>query len=128
MNAVFRGIPGAALISTLFLLLSLFAAPAPDLAWRELDSAWIAMGALAGVLALASVPSPPALAVRLLQLVLLCTALNAVLGLVHAEPIRGSAQLGFWLLVVSLAFAVWHVMQRFTTGEPKNTLALVLYR
>ncbi|MBT6348000.1 MAG: ABC transporter permease, partial [Proteobacteria bacterium] len=116
------------LISTLFLLLSLFAAPAPDLAWRELDSAWIAMGALAGVLALASVPSPPALAVRLLQLVLLCTALNAVLGLVHAEPIRGSAQLGFWLLVVSLAFAVWHVMQRFTTGEPKNTLALVLYR
>ena len=56
MNAVFRGIPGAALISTLFLLLSLFAAPAPDLAWRELDSAWIAMGALAGVLALASVP------------------------------------------------------------------------
>ena len=128
MNAVFRGIPGAALISILLLLLSLLAAPAPELAWRELDNVWIAMGALAGVLALALIPSPPALAVRLLQLGLLCTALNAVLGLVHAEPIRGSAQLGFWLLVVSLAFAVWHVMQRFTTGEPKNTLALVLYR
>ncbi len=128
MSAGFRGIPAAVLISTLFLLLSLFSAPAPDAIWRELGSVWIAMGALAGVLALAWVPSPAALVVRLLQLILLGVALNAVLELVHAEPIRGSAQSGFWLLVISLAFAVWHVMQRFTKGEPKNALALALYR
>ena len=91
MSAGFRGIPAAVLISTLFLLLSLFSAPAPDAIWRELGSVWIAMGALVGVLALAWVPSPAALVVRLLQLVLLGVALNAVLELVHAEPIRGSA-------------------------------------
>ncbi len=128
MNTGFRRIPGAVLLSTLFLLLSLFAAPAPDLAWRELGGVWIAMGALAGLLLLAAVRLPAALVTRLLQLVLLFTALNGVLGLVHADPIRGSAQLGFWLLVISLAFAVWHVMQRFTTGDPKNALALALYR
>jgi NitT/TauT family transport system permease protein len=36
--------------------------------------------------------------------------------------------LGFWLLVISLAFAVWHVMQRFATSEPKGALGLALYR
>ena len=128
MNTGFRRIPGAALISTLFLVLSLFAAPAPDLAWREVGGAWVAVGALAGLLVLAAVRLPAAFVTRLLQLVLLFTALNAVLGLVHTDPIRGSAQLGFWLLVISLAFAVWHVMQRFTTGDPKNALALALYR
>ncbi|HCK77102.1 MAG TPA: nitrate ABC transporter [Gammaproteobacteria bacterium] len=86
------------------------------------------MGALAGVLALAGVRWPGAHMTRLVQLVLLCTALNAVLGMVHVDPIRGSAQLGFWLLVTSLGFAVWHVMQRFTTGAPRNTLVLALYR
>ncbi len=128
MNASFRDIPGAVLISTLFLLLSLFAAPVADLAWRELGNVWTAMGALAGVLALAGVRWPGAHMTRLVQLVLLCTALNAVLGMVHVDPIRGSAQLGFWLLVTSLGFAVWHVMQRFTTGAPRNTLVLALYR
>ena len=128
MSTTFGGVPGAVRASAALLVVSFFFAPAPDLAWRELGGVWIAMGALAGLLVLGSFRSPAALWVHLLQLMLLCVALHSVLGLVHADLIRGSAQLGFWLLVTSLAFAVWHVMQRFAMSEPKGALGLGLYR
>ena len=128
MKAGFRNVPGAVLISTLFLLLSLIAAPAPDLVWRELAGAWPGIGALAGVLMFSVVPASTHAVSRLLQLALLLAALYGIVGLVHSSPMSGSAGAGFWLLVVALGFAVWHVMQRFTTSEPKGSLSLALYR
>jgi len=128
VKAGFRNVPGAVLISTLFLLLSLIAAPAPDLAWRELAGAWPGIGALAGVLMFSVVPASTHAVSRLLQLALLLAALYGIVGLVHSSSMSGSAGAGFWLLVVALGFAVWHVMQRFTTSEPKGSLSLALYR
>jgi len=128
VKAGFRNIPGAVLISTGFLLLSLLAAPAPDLAWRELAGAWPGIGALAGVLMLSVVPASTHAVSRLLQLALLLAALYGIVGLVHSPSMSGSADAGFWLLVVALGFAVWHVMQRFTTSEPKGSLSLALFR
>ncbi|MCH1521424.1 MAG: hypothetical protein L7T80_01175, partial [Arenicellales bacterium] len=99
MSTAFGGVSGAVRVSALLLVLSFFFAPAPDLAWRELGGVWIAMGTLAGLLVLGSIRLPAALWVHLLQFILLCVALHGVLGLVHADLLRGSAQLGFWLLV-----------------------------
>ena len=59
---------------------------------------------------------------------LLLAALYGIVGLAHSSSMSGSAGAGFWLLVVALGFAVWHVMQRFTTSEPKGSLSLALYR
>ncbi|MDP6398665.1 MAG: ABC transporter permease [Arenicellales bacterium] len=128
MNASFRNIPGAVLVGTVFLVLALLVAPAADLGWGELAGAWPGIGALAGVLILSLVPASTHAVSRLLQLALLLAALYGVVGLVDSSAISGSAGAGFWLLVVALGFAVWHVMQRFTTGEPKGPLSLALYR
>ena len=59
---------------------------------------------------------------------LLGSALLGALSLVHLEPISGSAKMGFWLLVISLGFVVWHVMQRFSQAKPKAAWLQMMFR
>ena len=128
MNVGSRKVPGSVLAGGLFLLLAFFGSPAPEVKWIDLAGVWLTAGALAGVLVLSLLGSTSSLWSRAAQLALLGSALLGALSLVHLEPISGSAKMGFWLLVISLGFAVWHVMQRFSQAKPKAVWLQMMFR
>ena len=128
MNVGARQIPGSVLVGALLLVGAFFGAPAPEVKWDDLAGIWVTAGSLAGVLVLSIFGSRPSLWSRASQLALLGTALLGTLDLVHQESVSGSAQAGFWLLAISLGFAVWHVMQRFSQGKPKQAWLQMTYR
>jgi hypothetical protein len=128
VNVGSRKVSGSVLAGGLFLLLAFFGSPAPEVKWIDLAGVWVTAGSLAGVLVLPLLGPTASLWSRAAQLALLGSALLGALELVHLELISGIAQLGFWLIVTSLGFAVWHVMQRFSQTDPKAPWLQLVFR
>lgn len=103
------------------MVLALMFPPALELTWRQIPNAIFGVAMLAGVFALVGIVRMAPRMTLIAQLLLLLSALRVALDIVHLDSVQGSGQLGLWLWVSALGFAVWHVMKGFSSQKADAT-------
>ncbi|MEK9784932.1 MAG: hypothetical protein VW546_02895 [Gammaproteobacteria bacterium] len=121
MKAVFKNQEISVGFGAGLLVLALMFPPALELTWRQIPNAIFGVAMLAGVFALVGIVRMAPRMTLIAQLLLLLSALRVALDIVHLDSVQGSGQLGLWLWVSALGFAVWHVMKGFSSQKADAT-------